>query len=76
MLSDFMPGCRWVIVDSRSSGPYAAANDRENVVRVMRAVPEADRAHLWVIDRLAGDRAPFDQPYNRKASYGWRDEAK
>jgi hypothetical protein len=45
-LSEFMPQCRWVIVDaSKGNAPFAAANDRESIVRLMQKVPEAEREH-------------------------------
>jgi hypothetical protein len=39
---------------------------------MMLALPEGDREHMWVLDRLAQDRAPFDQPHNRELTYGWK----
>jgi hypothetical protein len=70
--TNFLPQCRWVIVDaSRGDAPFGAANDRETIIRQMQTVPVADREHFWVLDRLAQDRAPFDQPHNRASTYGW-----
>jgi hypothetical protein len=72
-LSEFLPACRFVIMDARrSEAPYDAANDKDTVVRMMLALPEGDREHMWVLDRLAQDRAPFDQPHNRELTYGWK----
>jgi hypothetical protein len=72
-LSEFLPACRFVIVDARRGDvPHAAANDKDSIVRLMQALPEVDRENMWVLDRLAQDRAPFDQPRNRGITYGWK----
>jgi hypothetical protein len=73
-LARFLPQCRWVIIDARHGYgvPHAAANDREGIVQLMRALPAADRDSFWVLDRVAQDRAPWDQPHNRDRAYGWK----
>lgn len=39
-LSGFMPGCRWVIVDTRKAdAPHAAANDKATIIRIMHRLP-------------------------------------
>ncbi len=71
-LSEFMPHCRWVVVNgSLDNAPVTAAAEREAVIQMMHTLPAADRDHHWVVDRLANDRAPFDQPHNRARTYGW-----
>ena len=70
----FMPQCRWVILDaSKGNAPVGAANDRDGIVKLMHQVPETERDHHWILDRLAQDRAPFDHAHNRKSTYGWDD---
>jgi hypothetical protein len=48
-----------------------AANNQEGVAPIMQALPPADRDGFWVLDRVAQDRAPFDQDHNRGSMYGW-----
>jgi hypothetical protein len=67
----FLPHCRWIILSVGDNAPYDAANDKETIIRKVKALPEADRERYWVVDRLATDRAPFDHPHSRPKTYGW-----